>query len=224
MRLTLNEVKKNVKISNFLSQTEIYLDALGFTDHGPRHVGIVSGRSQELASKIGLSARDQELAAIAGWCHDMGNFLGRTEHHYWASMLFSQVYLEKTSNINEISRIMQAIASHDKDEIRLVDNISAILILADKSDVSRSRVKHYRSHKRLGESDIHDRVNYATTYNQLLISKSKKEIVLRVKIDVKVATPMEYFEIFNDRMIFCEMAAKYLGYKFVLIINDFKLS
>ena len=224
MRLTLKEVKKNAKISNFISQTQVFLDALGFTDHGLRHVGIVSGRSQELALKIGLSKRDQELAGIAGWCHDMGNFLGRTEHHYWASMLFSQVYLDKVSNVNEVSRIMQAIASHDKDEIKLVDDISAILIIADKSDVSRSRVKHYKSHQRLGENDIHDRVNYATTYNQVFISKSKKEIVLRVKIDIKVAKPMEYFEIFNDRMTFCETAAKYLGYNFVLIINDFKLS
>lgn len=224
MRLTLKEVKKNSKISNFLAQTEIYLDALGFTDHGLRHTGIVSGRSQELAVKIGLSKRDQELVAIAGWCHDMGNFLGRTDHHYLAATLFSQVYLNIASNVNEVSRIMQAIASHDKDELKLVDEISAILIIADKSDVHRSRVKHFKSHQRLGENDIHDRVNYATTYNQLLISKPKKEIVLRVKIDTKVAKPMEYFEIFNDRMIFCEMAAKYLGYNFVLIINNFKLS
>ncbi|MFA6918774.1 MAG: HD domain-containing protein [Patescibacteria group bacterium] len=224
MRLTLKEVKKNAKISNFLSQTEIYLDAMGFTDHGLRHVGIVSGRSQELALKIGLNKRDQELVAIAGWCHDMGNFLGRTDHHYLAATLFAQVYLEKTSNVNEVSRIMQAIASHDKDELKLVDDISAVLIIADKSDVHRSRVKHYKSRDKLGENDIHDRVNYASTYNQLLISKSKKEIVLRVKIDTKVAKPMEYFEIFNDRMIFCETAAKYLGYNFVLIINNFKLS
>lgn len=224
MRLALKEVKKNSKISDFITQTEKYLDALGFTDHGPRHVGIVSERSRELAAKIGLNKRDQELVAIAGWCHDMGNFLGRDQHHYWAALLFSQVYLNKASDINEVSRIMQAITSHDKDDLKLVDSISAILIIADKSDVHRSRVKHYKSPKKLGENDIHDRVNYATTYNQLLVSKSKKEIVLRVKIDTKVAKPMEYFEIFNDRMIFCEMATKYLGYNFVLIINNFKLS
>lgn len=221
MKITLEEVKKNPYVDNFIRQTETYLTALGYTDHGPRHIGIVSDRCIGLARQLGLSAHDIELAGVAGYCHDMGNFLGRTQHHYWASMLFSQIFIPE-KDPQDISRICQAIVSHDKDEIKIVDKISAILIIADKSDVHRDRVVRKDFKSIMG--DIHDRVNFAATSNSLKINKIRKQIVLKITIDTKEANTMDYFEIFSERMSFCRVAAKFLGYKFVLIINNFKLS
>jgi len=220
-KLTLAEVKSNQFVNNFIKQTETYLTALGYTDHGFRHINIVSNRCESLARNLGLSAHDVELSGIAGYCHDMGNFLGRTQHHYWAAMLFSQIFIPATDP-QDVSRVSQAIVSHDKNEIKIVDKISAILIIADKSDVHRDRVvrKDYKGIM----GDIHDRVNFAATNNSLKINKIRKQIELKISIDTKEANTMDYFEIFSERMSFCRVAAEYLGYKFVLIINNFKLS
>ena len=222
MQLTLEQVKNNPKIKGFIKQTEHYLDALGYTDHGPRHLGIVSDRARSLGKAVGLSKKDQELAAIAGYCHDMGNFLGRTNHHYWAAMLFSQVYLNEDVDSNDVSTVMQAIVTHDKNTLKIVNKVSAVLILADKSDVHRDRVKDVR--KKNIKQDIHDRVNYSVVKNSFSVDKKNKKIILRLQIDPKITDPIEYFEIFIERMTFCRQAATYLKYKFVLIVNDFKLS
>ena len=220
-KLTLEEVKNNPYIDNFIRQTETYLKALGYTDHGYRHVGIVADRCQMLARQLKLSQHDIELAGIAGYAHDMGNFLGRTQHHYWAAMLFSQIFIPAADPV-DISRVCQAIVSHDKNDVKIVDKISAILILADKSDVHRDRVvrKDYKGIM----GDIHDRVNYAATGNSLKLERLRKQIVLKINIDTSEANPMDYFEIFLERMTFCRVAAEYLGYKFALVINNFKLS
>ncbi len=219
-KLTLAEVKANPYINEFIQQTEKYLIALGYTDHGYRHLDIVADRCLMMAQKFGLSKHDGELAAIAGYCHDMGNFLGRTQHHYWASMLFSQIFIPDYDP-SDISRVSQAIVSHDKDDLKIIDKISAVLILADKSDVHQSRVI---SENKKGEMDIHDRVNYAAQSNELKINRLLKQVVLKIKIDNKMAKPMDYFEIFSERMSFCRVAAEFLGYRFVLVINNFKLS
>jgi len=221
MKLTLDLVKANPRIQDYTKQTEYYLNELGYTDHGLRHINIVADRARSIAKKIGLSARDQELSAIAAYCHDMGNFLGRTQHHYWAALLFSQIFGEVADNPNDVSTIIQAIVSHDKNDLKLVSNITAVLILADKSDVHRSRVK---VKPRAGEiMDIHDRVNYAVIDSDLAVLPAKKIISLRLKLDTKFSAPLEYFEIFTERMTFCRVAADYLGYKFGLEINKFKL-
>jgi len=221
MKLTLEAVKDNLKIKDFTNQTEKYLNALGYTDHGLRHINIVSDRSRSLARKLGLSEHEQELAGIAGYCHDMGNFLGRTQHHYWAALLFTQVFLNEVDDPNDVSIIAQAIVSHDKDELKIVSKITAILIMADKSDVHRSRVK-----VKPGSGvvmDIHDRVNYGVISNDLVVDPKKKFISLKLKLDTKFSSPLEYFEIFTERMAFCRLAVEYLGYKFGLEINNFKL-
>ncbi|MFA5029645.1 MAG: phosphohydrolase [Patescibacteria group bacterium] len=219
MQLTFKQVKTNLFVNDFIKQTEKYLKALGYTDHGFRHTNIVADRAMSLAKKVGLSKREQELSAISGYCHDMGNFLGRSWHHYWAAMLFSQVFMSLAAP-EDLSTVMQAIVSHDKDDLKLVSKVSAILILADKSDVHRTRVQSKGSIK----TDIHDRVNWAATDNQLSVDSKRKEIILKINIDTKLADPIEYFEIFINRMTFCRLAAKYLGYKFVLMINNYKLS
>lgn len=220
-KLTLAEVKANPYVDNFIRKTETYLIALGYTDHGYRHVGIVADRCQMLARQLKLSQHEIELAGIAGYCHDMANFLGRTQHHYWAAMLFSQVFIP-AGDPEDISRVSQAIVSHDKDDLKIVDKISAILILADKSDVHHDRVIRKDLKGILG--DIHDRVNYAATNNSLKVNPLRKQIILKVTIDTKEASAMDYFEIFTERMSFCRVAAEFLGYKFILVINNFKLS
>lgn len=222
MQLTLQEIKKDPRINSFISQTDKYLRSLGYTDHGKRHLDIVSDRSKKIARHIGLSEREQEMAAIAGWCHDMGNFLGRTQHHYWAAMLFSQCYINEADKPNEVSKIIQAIVSHDKDELKIVDEITACLIIADKSDVHRSRVID-KNAKNLKE-DIHDRVNYAVTDNKLTIDEKKKTITLALQLDTKFTSIMDYFSIFVERMNYCQTAAIFLKYEFHLKINNTKLA
>ena len=222
MELNLKQVKENKNVKNFIEQTEKYLDALGYTDHGFRHTNIVADRARSLAKSIGLNPKQQELSAITGYCHDMGNFLGRTNHHYHGAILFSEIFINQIGNPNDLSIIMQAITSHDKDDLKIVNKISAILILADKSDVHRTRVKN-KNIKKIKE-DIHDRVNYSVTKNDFKVNKNKKEIILKLKVDTKMTKPLEYFEIFTARMTYCRLAAEYLNYNFVLIINNFKLS
>lgn len=221
MELKLKDIKKDPRINSFVDQTDKYLRALGYTDHGRRHLDIVSDRSKMLANKIGLNTKDQKIVAIAGWCHDMGNFLGRTQHHYWGGMLFSQCYISQTDPA-QVSRIMQAIVSHDKDDLKMVDAITACLIIADKSDVHRNRVLN----KNLKEikADIHDRVNYAVTDNHLKIDKRKKTIRLSLTLDTKFTSIMDYFSIFVARMNYCQKAADYLKYEFQLEINNIKFA
>ena len=219
--LKLKDIKKDPRINSFIDQTDKYLRSLGYTDHGRRHLDIVSDRSKMLANKIGLGSKDQEIAAITGWCHDMGNFLGRTQHHYWAGMLFSQCYINQANPV-QVSRIMQAIVSHDKDDLKIVDKITACVIIADKSDVHRNRVLN--KNLQAVKSDIHDRVNYAVTDNHLRIDKQKKTITLSLTLDTKFTSIMDYFSIFVERMNYCQKAAEYLKYEFHLKINNTKLA
>ena len=218
--LTLVQVKKNPQVQEFIKQSIAALKALEYTEHGFRHVQLVADRARNLAREVGLSRHEQELSAIAGYCHDMGNFLGRSEHHYWGALLFHQIF-QNDFLANEIAQIIQAIANHDKEEMKFSNKISAVLVLADKSDVHRSRVVN-RSIAKI-ERDIHDRVNYATTDSKLKIDKVHEKIILTLRIDTKFVPIMEYFEIFTERMSYCRLAAKYLGYKFSLVINNIKL-
>lgn len=218
--LTLNEVKKNPQILEFIKQTEKSLIASGYTDHGLNHSNLVADRAKKIAQDIGLSEKEQELAAISGFCHDMGSFISRPNHHYFGALLFHQVFQNNFSP-SEMSHIMSAISTHDRDEMEFSNPISAVLVLADKSDVNKSRVivKKMDSIK----ADIHDRVNFATTMSKISINAKQKRIILTLKIDSKFVPLMEYFEIFTDRMVYCREAAKFLGYQFGLIINNFKL-
>ncbi|MDD5749815.1 MAG: phosphohydrolase [Patescibacteria group bacterium] len=222
MEPTLKQLKKDPRINAFIDHSNQYLKGLGYTDHGRRHLDIVSDRAKMIANKIGLIAKDQEAAAVAGWCHDMGNFLGRTQHHYWAAFLFSQCYISQSPDPDYIAKIIQAIVSHDKDDLKIVDKITACLVIADKSDVHRLRVIK-KSLKEIKE-DIHDRVNYSVTANRLLVDPAKKKISLLLKLDTNFTDIMDYFSIFVERMNYCQKAAQYLGYDFNLTINKTKLA
>ena len=218
--LTLSQVKQNPQILEFIHQTEIALAVSGFTEHGLNHSNLVAARARTVAKEIGLTKRQQELSAIAGFCHDMGNFLSRTYHHYLGAILFHQVFHE-VADPKDLSLIMQAIANHDKEEMKFSNPISAVLVLADKSDVRRQRVIVRELDKI--KADIHDRVNYATKTSKLGINKRRKRITLTLKINTNFVPVMDYFEIFTERMVYCREAAKYLGYQFGLVINNFKL-
>jgi len=160
------------------------------------------------------------MAAIAAFCHDMGNFITRDYHHYFGALLFHQVF-HNDFTPKELTLIMHAIANHDKEEMKFYHPIAAIVVLADKSDVHYSRVivKDLNKIKK----DIHDRVNFATKSSRLKIDKRKKRITLTLKIDTSFVPIMEYFEIFTKRMVYCRKAAEYLNYSFGLVINNFKL-
>jgi len=218
--LSSRQIKNNSQILEFIKQSDLSTQALGYAEHGFRHGNNVSVEAQRIAKEMGFKEIEQELAGIAGFCHDMGNFLGRSQHHYWGALLFHQIFVNDFSN-EEISLIMQAIANHDKDTMKLTNNISALVVLADKSDVHRKRV-FSKSLKEIKE-DKHNRVNYATTRSDLKVDKKKKQISLILKIDTNFVPIIEYFEIFTDRMTYCRKAADYLGYKFNLVINTFKL-
>jgi len=218
--INLTDVKNNSQILEFINQTEIAMEALSYTNHGLRHANIVSERAIQIARNIGLDGRDAELAGIVGFCHDMGNFMTRTFHHFFGAMLFGQVFTNQFE-AKELAMIMQAISNHDKEEMNFTHAISAILVLADKSDVDRSRVtakdpEHFKH-------DIHDRVNYAARESTIKVDKAKKRITLALKIDTNFCPVMEYFEIFTERMVFCRKAAQFLGYDFGLVINKFRL-
>jgi hypothetical protein len=218
--ITPSQIKKNPQVLEFIKQTEIALTAVGYTEHGLKHANLVSDRAKVIAREVGLSEREQELADVAGFCHDMGSFLSRTNHHYFGSLIFYQLF-HRDFKPDEISKIMQAISSHDEEEMEITNPISAVVILADKSDVRRSRVLVKKLE--LIKRDIHDRVNYATKVSRLKIDKKKKNITLLLKIDSNFVPIMEYFEIFTKRMVYCRKAAKFLNYTFRLIINNFKL-
>lgn len=220
--VTLAQVKKNPQILEFIRQTESVLAALSYTDHGLRHSNLVAERARTIAKEVGLTEREGELAAIAGFCHDMANFLSRTYHSYFGALLFHQVF-NQDFELKELVVVMQALANHDKkiEDMSFGSPVSAVVVLADKSDVHRSRVivKVLEEIK----ADIHDRVNYATKLSSLKIDKNKKRITLTLRIDTNFVPIMEYFEIFTRRMVLCRKAAEYLGYSFGLIINKFRL-
>lgn len=220
--VNLTEIKKHPQILEFIKQTETALAELSYTDHGLRHSNLATERARVIAKGIGLDQRQEELAAIAAFCHDMANFLSRSHHNYFGALLFHQVFKDDFEP-KDLVAIMQAITNHDKEigDMSFDSPVSAIVVLADKSDVHRSRVVVKEIEKI--KSDIHDRVNYATRASSLKIDKTKKRITLILKIDTNFVPVIEYFEIFTNRMVFCRKAAEYLGYKFGLIINKFRL-
>ncbi len=213
-------VKQNPIVLTWLSNSYFITKKMSYTEHGRKHADFVAHRALKISEEMGLSKHLQDLCLTAALCHDVGNFLSRTYHHYYGSILFFNIFQNQIP-IKDLTILMQAIANHDKEDMKLVHPVSAITIIVDKSDVRRDRVLEKDIIKI--KEDIHDRVNYATIGNELMVNKNKKTITLKLKIDTKICKVMEYFEIFIDRMNYCRLSAEYLGYKFSLIINDFKL-
>ncbi|MGM0507739.1 MAG: HD domain-containing protein [Fusobacteriota bacterium] len=218
--ISVEEVQKNEDVKTLIKRADLCMEAIGYTEHGFRHTKIVSKVSKRILEELGYDERSCELAAIAGYLHDIGNGINRVNHPHYGALLSKDILSDIGMGMEEISLVMSSIGSHDESfGGEPVSPISAALILADKSDVHRSRV---RSTDQLS-FDIHDRVNYAVIHSRLKINKESKIITLKLSIDTQISQVMEYFEIFLSRMVISKKAADYLGCKFKLEINESSL-
>ena len=191
----------------------------GYTEHSYRHIGIVSKRAGDILKDLGYDERTVELTRIAGYMHDIGNCVNRVDHAHSGAILSYNLLKDMGMNVKERTEIMMAIGNHDENTGTAISDISAALILADKSDVARSRV----SKTNIATFDIHDKVNYAVTNAELKLDAETKVISLKLDIDKKICPVLDYFKIFMDRTIMSKYAAKYLKIWYELIINNTKL-
>ena len=214
--ITFNEIKNNKDIRTLISAADESLAALGFTDHSFAHVGLVSQRAGDILEALGADAREVELTRIAGYLHDIGNLVNRTEHSQSGAVMAFRILDRMGMEMSEIATIVTAIGNHDEGTGVPVSRVAAALILADKSDVRRSRVRN----PDFATFDIHDRVNYSVVSSDLKIDPDGKAIRLSLEIDTSISAIMDYFEIFLKRMTMCCRAADKLGLVFKLTIND----
>ncbi len=217
--VTYEDVVNNPEVQEFIKNAQKQLDVLGYTEHSVRHCALVAERAAYVLSSLGYSEDRIELARIAGYLHDIGNSVNRVDHAHTGAVLAYNILKDMGMNASDRTEIMMAIGNHDEKSGTAVSDISAALILADKSDAHRTRV----SKKDLIEFDKHDEVNYAVTESSLTIDNENKKVILNLKIDTAICPVIDYFEIFMDRTIMSKRAAKYLGLWFELIINDTNL-
>lgn len=207
-------VKANPNFSKLIATANNNLEVMGYTEHGLRHVGYVSRTTANLLQELGYDARTVELGAITGWIHDIGNVVNRKNHGLTGATMAFELLMRMGMDIGEIAQVIGAIGNHEEETGLPVNPISAALIIADKSDAHRSRVRK----KNFDASDIHDRVNMAIKKNYLAVDIEKRAIRLVIFMDNTSAT-MEYLQIYFTRMVLCEKAAEFLGCKFELVIN-----
>lgn len=217
--ITLENIKNNEEVAELIVSSQKQLAALGYTEHSIRHISIVSKRAADILEILGYPEERVELAKIAGYLHDIGNCVNRVDHAHSGAILAYHILKEMGMDVKSRTEIMMAIGNHDEQTGTAVSDISAALILADKSDVHRDRVVNTN----MSTFDKHDRVNYAVTNTQLDIDKQNRKITLKLTIDTKICPVLNYFEIFMERTMMSKYAAKYLNIWFELIINDTKL-
>ena len=217
--ITYEEIKKDAAIRAYIKKADESLNSLGFTEHSFAHVTKVSETVKYILSTLGYDERLVELAAIAGYMHDIGNIVNRIAHSQSGAIMAFRILDNLGMDAEEIATIVSAIGNHDEGTGVPVNPISAALILADKSDVRRSRVRN----NDISSFDIHDRVNYSVEHSSLSISENKRCAVLDLTIDHEISAVMDYFQIFIGRMQMSKLAAKSLGLEFSLIINGQKL-
>jgi metal dependent phosphohydrolase len=217
--VTLESVQKNTEVEALILGAQKQLDGLGYTEHSHRHISIVSKRAGDILEKLGYPERTVELARIAGYLHDIGNCVNRTDHAHSGVIMAFNILKDMGMPVEERTEIMMAIGNHDESTGTAVSEISAALILADKSDVHRNRV----TNTNLSTFDIHDRVNYAVTNAQLDLNSEERKIILNLTMDTKLCPVLDYFEIFMNRTMMSKYAAKYLKVWFELVINGTKL-
>lgn len=213
--MTLEEVKNDKEINVLIDNTERQLTELGYTEHGRRHISIVSEIAGNILKELGYSEKEIELARIAGYLHDIGNAINRVDHAHNGAIMAYEILKRMGMSLEDSAEIMMAIGNHDEGSGTAVSAISAALILADKSDVHRSRVRN----ENMSRFDIHDRVNYAVEEAKIQVDVENKKIYLKLKIDTEICPVIKYFEIFLDRMLMCKKAASYLKVWFHLEIN-----
>ena len=217
--ITFLDIKNSEEINHLIENSQKQLDALGYTEHATRHINIVSSRAAKLLEDLGYDEHRVELAKIAGYMHDIGNVVNRTDHAHSGAILSYEILKEMGMNIDDRTEIMMAIGNHDEATGTVVSDISAALILADKSDVHRARVRN----QNMSNFDKHDKVNYAVTNANFTLNKIERKVTLDLTIDTKICPVLDYFEIFMERTMMSKYAAKYLNLWFELIINGTKL-
>ncbi len=216
--ITLQDLKNNNDITVLIQSADKSLRALGFTEHSFAHVGKVGESAAFILSQLKFPKRDIELVEIAAYLHDIGNLVNRVDHSQSGALIAFRLLREMGMDMQEVADIATAIGNHDEGFGVPVSHLAAALILADKSDVRRSRVRN----NDITNYDIHDRVNYSVRAAQLTFSDDNKKIILLLDIDTKYSSIMDYFEIFMERMLLCRKAADFLGLEFKMVINGQK--
>lgn len=214
--MTYEELRQDPAIRTYIQKADESLRALGFTEHSFAHVTKVSETAGYILETLGFPTEQIELVKIAGYLHDIGNLVNRVEHSQSGAVMAFRILDRMEMEPAKIATIVTAIGNHDEGTGVPVDAVSAALILADKSDVRRSRVRNAD----IASFDIHDRVNYSVKESQLRINEAKTLVKLKLVIDTRYSSVMDYFEIFLERMILCRKAAEKLGLQFKLIINE----
>lgn len=213
--IDLSDVKAHPAVKTFIRLADRCLDAQGYTEHGFRHAKIVSRDARKLLKALGFDDREPERAAIAGYLHDLGNFVSRKGHPQTGAAICYPILAELGMPLKDIGIVLGAIGNHEEGDGVPVSPEGAALILADKSDVHRSRVRNRHPET----FDIHDRVNYAAESSLVSCDIEQRSLALELTIDTSISKIMEYFEIFLDRMTMCRHAAEFLDCKFRLVIN-----
>lgn len=217
--IALEDLIKERRAVVYVEAADAVMEVLGFTEHGPRHARRVGKVARQILQELGYDDRPPELAAIAGYFHDAGNVVNRTDHAHSSALMALHVLADMGMDPKELGVVMSAIGHHDELDGGPVSSVSAAVILADKSDVHRSRVRVMDP----ARFDIHDRVNYASTRSLLGVDPEEKIITLEVDVDTSIASVMEFFEIFTQRLIMCRTATEFLGCQFRLVANHVEL-
>ena len=217
--LTFNDIKNNQQIKTYITKADEALKVLGFTEHSFAHVTKCAVVASEILETLGYDERVCELAKIAGYMHDIGNIVNRVDHAQSGAVMAFRILDKLEMSPEEIATIVSAIGNHDESTASPINAVAAALILADKSDVRRSRVRN----QEIATFDIHDRVNFAAVESDLHFSDDKAEIILDLEIDTEISSVMSYFEIFLNRMLLCKRAAEFLKLRFRLNINSMNL-
>ncbi|MGI6279668.1 MAG: HD domain-containing protein [Acutalibacteraceae bacterium] len=217
--LTFEDLRKNPEINTYIESADRALAALGFTEHSFPHVTKVAKTCKYILETLDKDPHSIELAQIAAYLHDIGNLVNRVEHSQSGAIMAFRILDNLNMPPADIATIMTAIGNHDEGTGVPINDISAALILADKSDVRRSRVRNTDR----ATFDMHDRVNYSVKNSRLIINDAKTEILLKLEVDTEYSSIMEYFEIFMQRMLLCRRAAEKLNLAFKLVINNQQL-
>ena len=213
--ITFQDIRDNEAVRAYITRADESLLAQGFTEHSFAHVTLVAENAAYILQKLGYSDHDVELVRIAAYLHDIGNLVNRVEHSQSGAIMAFSILDDMGMPPDDLATVTTAIGNHDEGTGVPVNGVSAALILADKSDVRRSRVRN----EDVATFDIHDRVNYSVEHSRLLLDTEQKTVTLILDIDTSVASVMSYFEIFLGRMIMCRKAADKLGLQFKLNIN-----
>ncbi len=214
--LSYEDITKNEEINTYIREADRSLVALGYTEHAFAHVGVVAQRCAYMLSTLGYDAHTVELARIAAYLHDIGNLVNRTDHSQSGAVMAYRLLDKLGMPAADIAAIVAAIGNHDEGTGKPVSAVAAALILADKTDVRRTRVRNTD----ITGFDIHDRVNYSVEHATLSINDAHTVITLTLTVDTSISDIMSYFEIFIGRMIMCRHAAERLGLAFSLVINE----